>query len=103
MRELNYLLNEVKSGLYVVTCGDSLDSISKKFNTTKRLISLDNFLDGEVSEGDVLYIKIYNQVHTVKPNETLEVIEKLYCVSKEEILNVNKTSFIYPYMQLVIK
>ena len=103
MKELNYLLNEVFGGSYTVCKGDTLDSIAKRFNTTKRLIMLDNFLDEEVEIGTVLYIKIYKVIHTVKLNESIEDIAATYNTGAQEILNLNKTSQIYPYMQLVIK
>lgn len=103
MSKLNYLINEVKSGEYCVLEGDTLDSIANKFNTTKRLIILDNFLGESVSAGSVIYVKAYNVTHVVTATETLEQIARLYGVSSSEILALNKTSFIYPYMKLVIK
>ncbi|MBR5439821.1 MAG: LysM peptidoglycan-binding domain-containing protein [Clostridia bacterium] len=103
MERLNYLLNEVKSGAYLVVKGDTLDSIATNFNTTKRLIMLDNFLSEEVEVGSVIYVKCYSVIHVVNLGETIEEIACLYGVTKEEILSLNKTSFIHPYMKLVIK
>lgn len=103
MSNLNYLLNEVKNGEYVVLEGDTLDKIASKFNTTKRLIMLDNFLEEDPAPFSVIFIKSYSVIHTVLLNETIEDISKKYGVSKEEILNLNKTSFIHPYQKLVIK
>ena len=72
-----------------------------KFSTTKELVIKDNFLETEVSKFDVLYIKTYKKVVTVKVGDTPESVAKALGVSVEEMFRINKINYVYPFMQVV--
>ena len=102
MNSLISSIDLVGSGAYIVVKGDTLDIIAKKFNTTKNAIKKDNFLEGEVYQGQLLYVKKYDIIHQVSVEETLKDIAEKYGVLPEDILKQNQLEFIYPYARLII-
>ena len=102
MNTFNLAFLKYKQGLYIVQKGDTIKSISRAFSTTERLIIADNFLNSEVSEGDYLFIKIYDNIYEVKVEDTLFDIAKKFNVSEEEILKINKIDYIYPTQKIII-
>jgi spore germination protein len=91
-----------KECAYAVEEGETLNAIAEKFSTTENLIILDNFLKNKIKTGDKLYIKSYKTIYVVTPFDTLESIALKFAVSAEEILNINKISYIYVGERIVI-
>lgn len=89
------------NGVYRVERGDTIASVSKKFSTSKELLIKDNSLNGEIEVGDYLVVKSYRTVYTVQVEDTVESVAKKLGVTVDELLRVNKTAVIYPYMQVV--
>ena len=102
MENLIDVLKFNKSGLYVVDEGDTLDSIAKKFNTTERVIYVDNSLDKEICKGNVLFIRCYSNIYEVKVEDTLQSISKSCNISVEELKRINYIEYIYPTQKLII-
>ncbi len=102
MNSLISVIDLINCGCYIAIKGDTLDSVSKKFSTTKNAIKSDNFLDEDIKEGQLLFIKKHDIIHEVKVYETLEDISKKYGVSAQDILLKNGLEFIYPYARIII-
>lgn len=102
MESLKCCLLNLIDGVYYVEEGDTLDSIAKKFTTSKRLIVLDNNLTSDILVGDALYIKRHKKVYVVGVEDTPEVVAKNLGVTVEEIFKINKTNFLFPFMEVVI-
>lgn len=98
---INLRLAAHGGGIYIVEKGDTLTSVAKKFSTSKELIAKENFLTGEVRAGDYLLVGRYEKVYTVGVEDTLSSVAKILGVSEEELLRINKTDKIYPFMQVV--
>lgn len=83
--------------IYFVKKGDSLVSISSRFNIDKEQIILDNNLkSSEVEEGDILWIRKKNTAtYVVKPLDTLENIAEKFNVTVEHIKQVNSIKNVY--------
>jgi LysM repeat protein len=78
---------------YTVENGDTLDSISKKFNISKETLILANNLDEKtkLKVGQKLIVLPKNGVlHLVEKGETLEKIAKKYNAKVEDILAFNE-------------
>ena len=102
MDKLNYALCEQNEGLYIVEENDTLSSLADKFNTTENLLIIDNCLTKEVEKGDYLYVKSYDKVISVKIGEDVDSISQKYNITKEEILRINRITYVYPTQKLVI-
>ena len=98
---INLRLAALDMGIYIVQDGDTLLSIAQKFSTSKELIAKENFLKGEIKVGDYLFVKRYQKVYTVTVEDTVFSVAKTLGVSEEELLRINKTDKIYPFMQVV--
>ena len=98
---INLRLAVLGGGIYIVERGDTLTSVAKKFSTSKELIVKENFLTGEISAGDYLLVGRYEKVYTVGVEDTLSSVAKILGVLEEELLRINKTDKIYPFMQVV--
>jgi LysM repeat protein len=98
---INLSLAVFDGGIYIVEEGDTLASIAKKFSTSKELIVKENFLKSEVRVGDYLLVRRYEKVYTVGIEDTLSSVSKILGASEEELLRINKTDNIYPFMQVV--
>lgn len=101
MQNCNYLLNVQREGVYFVEDGDTLDSIADKFSTTKELIVKENRLENGVNVGDIIYIKSYKTVYTIKVEDTPETVAKALNLSVEEMYRINKINYVYPFMKVV--
>ncbi len=102
MENLIDVIKRNKKGLYVVGEGDTLNSIAKKFNTTERVICVENALDKEICRGNVLFIKCYSNIYEVEVEDTLQSISKSCNISEEELKRVNYIEYIYPTQKLII-
>ena len=87
---------------YCVSQGETLADIEKKFITTKNLIIKDNKLTNEVSCGDMLYIKSYEKRYIVAVEDTPESISKKLGAPFSEIIKINKITYVYPFMVIVL-
>lgn len=78
---------------YIVKKGDTLYSISKKYNiSTDELKKINNLISNTLSIGQVLKLKYMdtdNPIYIVKKNDTLFSIAKNNNVSVEELVQVN--------------
>lgn len=103
---MNNFVNPIlknKKGVYIVQKNDTLSSIAKAFNTTENLLIKDNFLTGECVLGNCLYIQSFSEIYEVKIEDTLDSISKKCKISIEELKRINKISYIYPTLKLVIR
>lgn len=76
--------------IYEIVKGDSLWSISKKFNTTvKDLIDLNNLDTINLKIGDKLIVPSTNNKYVVKKGDTLWSIAKQYNISVNELKEAN--------------
>ena len=92
----------VRGAFYCVLDGETLGDIEAKFITTKNLIIKDNKLTSEVRGGDMLYIKSYERRYLVGVEDTPETIASKLGVPFSEIVKINKITYIYPFMVIVI-
>ena len=77
---------------YTVVKGDSLWSISKKFNTSvDNLININNLKNNNLSIGQKLLVPISNtlKTYTVKSGDNLYSIARTYCTTVTYIINLN--------------
>ncbi len=83
--------------LHKVRNGESLNSISNRYEVATREVLNDNNITREaVREGLILCInKINEKRHIVKPFETLDKISAKYSVSKEKIRQFNKITEVF--------
>ncbi len=76
---------------YTVKMGDTLYSISRKFSLSPERIAFDNGINPSLplAVGQNLILLIPEQIHTVKSDETLESITKLYGTDIYTLLRLN--------------
>ena len=87
---------------YRVKSGDSVLSISKRFNCSMgKLISI-NRLKKEVSAGDILLIEKEKNLYMVKYTDTIEKIAVRFCTTPEKILENNCLPYIFCGLLIVI-
>ncbi len=101
MKSLTISLLNQKEGVYYCQEGDTLESIANAFSTSKEIIAKDNFISGEVKRGDVIYIRRYKKVYTVKVGDTPERVAEILGVSVDEMFRINRINYVYPFMQVV--
>ena len=81
---------------YRVEVGDTVSSLSEKYNTPACLIIKQNNLKTEIACGDILYIEKGEQrLYKVKPFDTLSSIAKKFNTTEEKILKDNGVRYIY--------
>lgn len=79
-----------KKFFYRVLEGDSIISISKKFNLPAHVIIKQNNLTSEVLVGDMLYIEICGGlVYSVKPFDTFDSLALKFNTSKQRLIEKN--------------
>lgn len=83
--------------IYFVREGDSLFSISSKFNVDVKQIIEDNNLESDtVEEGDILWVRKKNKAtYIVKPLDTIEKIANKFDVSVEHVKLTNGIENVY--------
>ena len=81
---------------YRVETGDSVLSLSQKFNVPVCKLVEDNNLKSEIKRGELLFIERKTAVYyKVKPFDKVEDIAKKFCVSKERLLKDNAVNYIF--------
>ena len=81
---------------YRVESGDSVLSLSKKFNIPACKLIKDNNLKCEIKRGDLLFIERNSaNYYAVKPFDNIEKVAKKFCVSKEKLLLDNAVNYIF--------
>ena len=86
----------MKKFFYRVEKGDTIFLIAKKFCIPPTLLVFDNNLKAEVSAGDLLVIKVKDgKSYSVKALETIKEVADKFSKSEEDILEYNKTPFLY--------
>lgn len=88
-------------GVYRVEEGDTLESLALKYSTTKEILIRDNNLDGEVINGDVLYIRTFKKVYTVGVLDTPYIVAKKLNVTIEKLYDLNGVDYLYPYQRII--
>ncbi len=101
MNFLTYSLLAKGQGIYYCQEGDTLDGICEIFSTSKNIIVKDNFLTKDIERGDFLYIKIYKKVYTVKVGDTPFSVANALGVSVDEMFQINRINYVYPFMKVV--
>ena len=81
---------------YRVKKGDDILSVSEKFTVSPFTIIRLNALNTELYEGQVIIIKNGENTYTVKVGETLEKLLIKFNLSREEFIEKNKITFVYP-------
>ncbi len=85
----------MESFFYRVKPNDTLKSISLKFKIPSTVIIADNFLRQEIEVGDLLILNVpIGNVYFISPTDTLNDLCFKFNVSKEYILNKNKTPYL---------
>lgn len=97
-------LSQVKNKfIYRVEKGDTVYSIADKFHTTKELLISLNALTEDVKVGEFLLVeKVQGEEYIVKPTDSLEEIAHSSREKSFEIINKNKTDFIYAGQKIYI-
>lgn len=94
--------------IHVVSAGETLTSIAKKYNTTTKIITEVNELPNpnNLVVGQSIAIRIPSLLHTVVKGDTLEGISKKYGISQAKIQqnNPQKTAaqYLIPGEELII-
>ncbi len=89
------------SGTYRVQEGDTLDSLAVKYSTTKAILIYDNNLNGEINDGDALFIRTFKNVYIVGVLDTAKLISEKLNVTIEKLYEINKIDYIYPYQRII--
>lgn len=96
---------------YLVKKGDTLDSISRKYNVSKSyLIDINNiFFEDDVKEGRELIVPkvedVYFDTYVIEKGDTLYAISRRYNVNPEllsAVNGINKEDYIYPGQKIMI-
>lgn len=96
-------LKLTKKFLYRVQIGDSLNSICKKFNSSKENIFRNN-PDIDLYPGEPIEICVNDFLtHIVKPMETLSEIAKIFNVSVEKLKEDNTLTSNKIYIGQILK
>lgn len=97
-------LSQVKNKfIYRVERGDTVYDIADKFHTTKELLISLNALTEEVRAGEFIVVeKIDGEEYVVKPTDSLQSIAHYSREKSFEIINKNKTDFIYVGQKIYI-
>ncbi len=86
----------MKKYFYRVKDDDTVLSVSNKFCVPACVIIKTNYLCGEISSGDMLYIEKEDApIYKVKPNETASSVAKKFNVDKEELLKKNGVQYLF--------
>ena len=87
----------MKKFFFRVDKGDSLCSVSERFDIPVVKIIKDNRLSREIEEGDMLYLEKDEgyKVYTVLPTDTVEKIAAANNTSAERILQENGIPYVY--------
>ena len=81
---------------YRAQTGDSVLSLSHKFNIPTCSLIKDNNLKNEVDQGDLLFVNRKNIAnYAVKPLDTAEYIAGKFGVSKEKLLKDNAVDYVF--------
>ena len=98
----NFSFTPINGGYYCVLKGETLSDIENKFITTKNLVIKENFLTRELKEGDVIFITPHSKSYVVKIDDTPESIARALGTPFEEIVRLNKITYVYPFMHLIV-
>jgi len=86
----------MKKFFYRVKTGDSVLSISSRFNLSVRSLILKNNLTCEVEAGDMLCIEVsVDKPYFVNPTDTAKSVAEKFGVSEEELLSKNGVPYLF--------
>ena len=103
MEEINYVINQTKQGVYFVLENETLKDVAVKFNTTEKLLIIQNSLTDQNVIGKALFVKSYEKVYTVNLNETLKNICEKFAVLPEVIQKINCIKDVYPGLRIILE
>ena len=93
----------MKKFFYRVQKGDSITSLSCKFNECVFKLIKDNNLKKEIESGDLLFIESdANQLYLVKPQDTLLSISKKFNKDQNQILQDNDLPYLFCGLKIKI-
>ena len=88
---------------YRVEYGDTVLSLSERFNIPPTLIVKLNNLKCEIERGDLLYLECGDyRVYRVKPFERIEYIARNFCTTSEKILADNGLKYIFYGLTIMV-
>lgn len=95
---------DMKKFFYRVEEGETVLSVSKKFNIPFGVIIFLNKLKGEIEKGDLLYLeKDYSlRSYTVGIHDTIQSISEKFGISPEQILQKNNIPYLFYGLTIII-
>ena len=88
---------------YRVVKGDSIAALSSRFNLPQTVIIKDNNLSREITEGDVVFIRVAaGKTYRVQPFDTLESVAERFNVSAETLAQINGVDYLFYGLTLII-
>ena len=94
---------EYKSRIHTVKCGETVETIAVKYNTTAGNIKKLNAVTDEIAAGDMLFIgDLDKKVHIVMPLETVDSIAAKYNVTSMHIRLLNGITTLYVGQRILI-
>ena len=103
MSKLYHLSDFLTEFAYRAEEGDTVLSLSERFSTTPTRIILSNGLTEELKAGEIVKIeKIDGTPYIVRPSDTLESLSGYNEEKRREIMNKNKTDYIFVGQKIYI-
>ena len=95
----------MKKFFYRADKGDTLRSVSERFQIPAVKIIKDNNLSGEIEEGDMLYLEKEEswKIYTVSPTDTAESIAEKFHTTAAKILEDNNLPYVYFSQQIIVR
>lgn len=89
---------EKEGVIYRVEERDDLEKIALKFNCPPSVIVADNFLDSQVSAGDLLFVVNKTKpLYRIRPRDDLSFLTEISGHSISELMSINKVNFFHPW------
>lgn len=85
----------MKKFFYRVIDGDTVISVSQKFNCSVGSLIFNNNLKKEISAGDIILIEKCDNVYFVKPTDTIKNLAEKFNKTEQEVLEKNHLSYLF--------
>ncbi len=94
----------MKKIFYRVEETDTLCSLENDFKIPVSKIIADNNLKCEISEGDLLVLKILDfDFYTVSPHDSEKSLAEKFCMDEGEVKKINEIEYVYPFQKIWVK